>query len=544
MPSLDWVNRNQAEHTANQVPYHLLNFESFYGSIDHSKNNLIIQGDNLQALKALLPLYGGQIKCVFIDPPYNTQNAFEHYDDKLEHSQWLSLLYPRLVLLHQLLAQDGFICVHIDDKEGAYLKVMLDEIFGRQNYQNTIYLQVRYADKTLKEDMAYHKQIEHLLIYRKSHLSKPNRPKLSANNDKFCYSITTNETPSEVVLMGGKQVEVFKKGDYKIVKHDKGFNEGLKEIWASGTILDGNSSGRFFRDYLTGRVEQDGLGALYRVPNIGDDIYEYRYFTGPKRAGATKGKYYQGVPLDKLDQTHKHVPIPNFYDFADRFGNCRNEGGVAFRGGKKPEEYIRTILDIFSNEGDYVLDSFLGSGSTAATAHKMRRKYIGIEIGEHASTHVIPRLESVVKGDTTGISGDVNWRGGGGFSYHTLGSPVFDEQGFLHSDVKFKDLASYIWWLETKTPLQNIELNTPFLGVHNEVAYYLLYNGVLGDQRPNGGNLLTPKVLKLLNECYKHDGKRIIIGEATRIGEANLEALDIEFKQIPYTLHGPQVSKD
>jgi adenine-specific DNA-methyltransferase len=544
MPLLDWVNRNQAEETADQVPYHLLKFEQSYGDVDKAKENLIIQGDNLQALKALLPLYGGQIKCVFIDPPYNTQNAFEHYDDKLEHSQWLSLLYPRLVLLHQLLSQDGFMCVHIDDKEGSYLKVMLDEIFGRQNYQNTIYTQVRYAEKTLKEDMAYHKQIEYLLIYRKSHLSKPNRPQLSSNNDKFCYSIKTISAASETIMIGGKQVEVFKKGDYKIIKHDKGFNEGLKEIWASGTILDGNSSGRFFRDYLTGRVEEDGLGALYRVPNIGDDMYEYRYFTGPKRAGATKGKYYQGIPLEKLDQTHKHVPIPNFYDFADRFGNCRNEGGVAFRGGKKPEEYIRTILEIFSNEGDYILDSFLGSGSTAASAHKMKRKYIGIEIGEHATTHVLPRLESVINGDNTGISSDVGWNGGGGFDFYTLGSPVFDEQGFLHSDVKFNDLASYVWWLETKTPLQSNKHNTPFLGVYNEVAYYLLYNGVLGDKRPRGGNLLTHKVLKYLDEHYAYEGKRIIIGEATRIGDSSLEALNIEFKQIPYALYGTQANKD
>lgn len=544
MPLLNWVNRNQAEETADQVPYHLLKFEQSYGDVDKAKENLIIQGDNLQALKALLPLYGGQIKCVFIDPPYNTQNAFEHYDDKLEHSQWLSLLYPRLVLLHQLLSQDGFLCVHIDDKEGSYLKVMLDEIFGRQNYQNTIYSQVRYAEKTLKEDMAYHKQIEYLLIYRKSHLSKPNRPQLSSDNDKFCYSIKTISAASETIMMGGKQVEVFKKGDYKIIKHDAGFNEGLKEIWASGTILDGNSSGRFFRDYLTGRVEEDGLGALYRVPNIGDDMYEYRYFTGPKKAGATKGKYYQGIPLEKLDQTHKHVPIPNFYDFADRFGNCRNEGGVAFRGGKKPEEYIRTILEIFSNEGDYILDSFLGSGSTAASAHKMKRKYIGIEIGEHATTHVLPRLKSVINGDNTGISSDVGWKGGGGFDFYTLGSPVFDEQGFLHSDVKFKDLASYVWWLETKTPLQSNKHDTPFLGVHNEVAYYLLYNGVLGDKRPRGGNLLTHKVLKYLDEHYPYDGKRIIIGEATRIGDSSLEALNIEFKQIPYALYGTQANKD
>lgn len=544
MPLLDWVNRNQAEESADQVPYHLLKFEESYGDSEQAKDNLIIQGDNLQALKALLPLYGGQIKCVFIDPPYNTQNAFEHYDDKLEHSQWLSLLYPRLVLLHELLSQDGFLCVHIDDKEGSYLKVMLDEIFGRQNYQNTIYLQVRYADKTLKEDMAYHKQIEYLLVYRKSHLAKPNRPQLSSNNDKFCYSIETKSEPSKVVSMGGRQVEVFKKGDYKILKHDKGFNEGLKEIWASGTILDGNSSGRFFRDYLTGRVSEDGLGALYKVPNIGDDMFDYRYFTGPKRSGATKGKYYQGVPLDKLEQTHKYVPIPNFYDFADRFGNCRNEGGVAFRGGKKPEDYIKTILEVFSNENDYILDSFLGSGSTAATAHKMKRKYIGVEIGEHAKTLVLPRLNSVIQGDSTGISDSVNWKGGGGFSFYTLGSPVFDEQGLLNPEVKFTDLANYIWWLETGTSLQRAVTDSPYLGTYNDVAYYLLYNGILGGRRPSGGNVLTPRMLTLLDSLHKHDGKRVVIGEAKRIGDSRLEALNIEFKQIPYALYGTQASKD
>ncbi|MGI9340045.1 MAG: DNA methyltransferase [Psychrobacter sp.] len=204
----------------------------------------------------------------------------------------------------------------------------------------------------------------------------------------------------------------------------------------------------------------------------------------------------------------------------------------------------RTILEIFSNEGDYILDSFLGSGSTAASAHKMKRKYIGIEIGEHATTHVLPRLESVINGDNTGISSDVGWNGGGGFDFYTLGSPVFDEQGFLHSDVKFNDLASYVWWLETKTPLQSNKHDTPFLGIHNEVAYYLLYDDVLGDKRPRGGNLLTHKVLKYLDEHYAYDGKRIIIGEAKRIGDSSLEALNIEFKQIPYALYGTQANKD
>ena len=386
MPTLDWLNRNQSEEVVNSVPLHLLKFERSYG--DNSKN-LIIHGDNLLALKALRSAYSGRVKCIFIDPPYNTQTALPHYDDKLEHAQWLSIMYPRLQLLRELLAEDGFICVHIDDKEGSYLKVMLDEIFGRENYQNTFYIQVRYAEKTLKEDMAYHKQIEYLLVYRKSYLAKPNRLTVRADIEKFNIRIETNDKPDKVLNLGNREVEVFNKDSYKIIKESQGFEEGLKEIWASGSILDGNSSGRFFRDYLTGRSNEDGLGVLYKVPNIGDDMYDYRYFTGAKRATATKGKYYQGIPLGKLNQTHKNLPIPNFYDFADKFGNCRNEGGVGFRSGKKPEHYIKTFIEAFSNEGDLILDSFLGSGSTAAVAHKLNREYIGIEMGQQALTHVV-----------------------------------------------------------------------------------------------------------------------------------------------------------
>ncbi|HFF3292100.1 TPA: DNA methyltransferase, partial [Legionella pneumophila] len=137
-------------------------------------DNKLIYGDNLLALKALEQELEGKVKCVYIDPPYNTGNAFEYYDDGLEHSTWLSLMRDRLELLKKLLSNDGFICCHIDDSEGHYLKVLMDEIFGRDNYLTTIYVQVRYPDKTLKQDMNFHKQIEQIHIYRKSYESKPN----------------------------------------------------------------------------------------------------------------------------------------------------------------------------------------------------------------------------------------------------------------------------------------------------------------------------------------------------------------------------------
>lgn len=397
---------------------------------DPNTENMIIHGDNLLALKALETKYAGQVKCIYIDPPYNTGSAFEHYDDNLEHSIWLGLMRERLYLLRTLLSDDGFIACHIDDSEGAYLKVLLDEVFGRNNYKTTFFVRVRYPDKTLKQDMDYHKEIEQIHIYQKTNLASPNFKEEIVGFEKFKYYFKELESGQEITL-GGKKVEVFNEHQYEIVEGE-GSEDGLKEIWATGTILDGNSSGRFFRDYLTGRYETDGLGVLYKVWGIGDDKFDFRYFTGPKREGATKGKYYQGVPLDKLesDEITKKIPISNFYDFASSFGNCRTEGGVGFRGGKKPEKLLEMILNTFSSEGDLILDSFLGSASTAATAHKMGRKYIGIEMGEHAYSLCKVRLDKVISGDRTGVSKQVNWQGGGGYRFYELAPTLIQKDDF------------------------------------------------------------------------------------------------------------------
>jgi adenine-specific DNA-methyltransferase len=384
-------------------------------------DNRLIFGDNLLALKALEQEFAGEVKCIYIDPPYNTGNAFEHYDDSIEHSLWLSLMRDRLCLLWRLLKRDGFLCCHIDDSEGHYLKVLLDEVFGRSNYLTTIYVQVRYPEKTLKQDMAFHKEIEQVHIYRRDYGAAPNLNRVTASLEKFRYRVVERAAGRKTQI-GGKEVVVFRPGEYEI-SEGEGSPDGLKEIWASGTILDGNSSGRFFRDYLAGRVDTDGLGVIYKVFGIGDDKFGHRYFTGPKRAGATKGKYFQGVPLGQLENPGEvHLaPIENFYDLAANFGNCRNEGGVDFRGGKKPEKLIEIVLTHFSSPGDWVLDSFAGSGTTGAVAHKMGRRWIMVELGEHCHTHIIPRLKKVIDGqDPGGVTEAVGWKGGGGFRYFRL----------------------------------------------------------------------------------------------------------------------------
>lgn len=508
-------------------------------------------------------------------------------------------------------------CIHLDDSEGHYLKVMADEIFGRDHYLVTIYPVVRYADKTLKQDMDFHKRVEQLHIYRKSRLAKPNRPTETLSFDKYVFKIEELAKPSSIQQLNGKEVHVFGKGTWKIEKVPPNV-DGLKEIWATGTILDGNSSGRFFRDCLTGRAAIDGLGALYKVEGIGDDGLAYRYFTGPNKDSATKGKYFQGVPLGKREiELSSSSPIDNSYDFSGAFGNCRTEGGAEFRGGKKPEAYLQLVIETFTTEGDLVLDSFLGSGTTAAAAHKLRRRWIGIEMRTQALTHCLPRLQKVIDGEQGGISKAVGWGPsaggestaaaggkwqGGGFRFMRLGEPVFDAEGRIHSAVRFATLAAFVWQQETGTAFSAAlaKAGTPYLGTHyiydslsrdillgldpisplkinatdavdlfsqpmpvaghatpasaaeatppasdpapnpipRATAYYLLYNGILGDKRPASGNVLTQAVLDALLQLHANtpspDAPLIVYGEACRLGEERLQRANVTFKHIPY----------
>ena len=201
-------------------------------------------------------------------------------------------------------------------------------------------------------------------------------------------------------------------------------------------------------------------------------------------------------------------------------------------GTPKPERLLQTILHIASARGDLVLDSFLGSGTTAAVAHKMGRRYIGIEMGDHAETHCGPRLRKVIEGEQGGISEAVGWKGGGGFRFYKLGAPVFDTEGRINPEIRFAHLAAHIWFSETHTALHKTAKHA-LLGTHAGTAFYLLYNGILGDKRPDGGNVLTAKVLAALPA---YDGQKVIYGEACRISAARLKDLGIIFKQTPYDL--------
>lgn len=394
---LNWPGKREARKKAATPSHATLVPAPGEGVNEDTTENLFIEGDNLEVLKMLQKSYAGKIKMIYIDPPYNTGNDFIYNDsftDPLEayldytgakgesgellttntradgrfHSKWLNMMYPRLILARQLLCSDGLIFISIDDNEAHNLQLILEEIFGAENYLISLYIQVRFPTKTLVEDMNYHKMIEKVIIFGKSQGSRLKKEKIEYGFDKFCWRIVENGKPITIEL-GEKKVDIFQPDQYEI-ELDTPSMQGLKEIWASGKILDGNSSGRFFRDYLSGRFKDDGLGVLYKVWGIGDDQFPFRYFTGPKREGATKGKYYQGVPNSRLDETNiekRELPIQNFFNFAENFGNCRHEGNVDFRNGKKPIVFLNKLIDLVDNfePNDIVLDFFSGSASFA-----------------------------------------------------------------------------------------------------------------------------------------------------------------------------------
>ncbi len=367
--------------------------------------NLYIEGDNLDVLKLLQETYLGKIKMIYIDPPYNTGSDQLAYDDDFTltdneflqlggyfdddgnriytekfrenpasngrfHTDWINMMYPRLKSAKDLLADNGVIFISIDDNEAGNMKNICDEIFGASNYIETFYLQVRFASKSLNEKDDFQKLMEQVFVYAKNKMSfVPSKPYEDYDLSKFCWKITEKASGEKMVL-GGKNVTLFRPGEYTIEEVPYSIDE-LKETWASGSVLKGNTSGKFFDKQLSQRISCDGYGCLYKVEGIGEDGLGYRYFTGPKKEGATKGKFYSGVPLVRREEimsgeSRKYKPIINFYDYSGDFGNISHEGGVTFRGGKKPVKMLKHFIEISNlKDGDIVLDFFSGSSSTA-----------------------------------------------------------------------------------------------------------------------------------------------------------------------------------
>jgi adenine-specific DNA-methyltransferase len=499
MPILHWLGRECHVKAAEAVPYRLLEADDDFSAGDPDTPNMLIQGDNLEALKALLPYYAGRVKCIFIDPPYNTRSAFEHYDDNLEHTQWLAMMFPRLQLLRELLSEDGNIWVTIDDNEAHYLKVIMDEVFGRNNFVANIVWQKRYSRENREAIGDAH---DHVLVYAKS-------------PENF-------KTQRNLLPLIEKQRRLFKNPD-----------NDSRGPWQSVSLL----AQGFRPNQMYEITSKNGKKFVPPPGNCWKIVYsEYekllsqdRVYFGKNGNGVPRRKEFLSLAKGLVPWTWWPHEEAGHTDEAKKEANSLFGGEISF-GTPKPERLIQRILHIATKSGDLVLDSFLGSGTTAAVAHKMGRQYIGIEMGDHAMTHCVPRLQKVIEGEQGGISEAVGWKGGGGFRLYRLGAPVFDSQGKIDSQIRFAHLGAHIWFSETHTALRK-KARGAFLGRHSGTAYYLLYNGVLGDKRPDGGNVLTTKILDALPA---NDGPKVIYGEACRIGTPRLKELGIVFKQTPY----------
>ncbi len=501
MPILDWFNKKEALKTADKTPYKVLveNKELSYG--DQTQGNMLIKGDNLEALKALLPYYKGRVKCVYIDPPYNTGSAFEHYDDNLEHSTWLSVMYPRLELLRELLAEDGSIWVSLDDAEQAYCKVVLDEIFGRKNFICNVIWEKKHT--RANDARWFSDNHDFILCYSKNKESW--KINLLPRNEKSLTNYTNPDNdPRGVWASGPCHVKTPNEKDIYPI-----FTPSGREV-----LPPKGTSWRFSKEKMNLLIADNRI----YFGEKGNNVPRYKRFLTDVQSGFVPLTMWKRDEVGDNQEAKQEVKAINPSDVFTT---------------PKPERLIERILTLGSNKGDLVLDSFLGSGTTAAVAQKMGRKYIGIEMGEHAITHCVPRLKQVTDGtDQGGISKTINWKGGSGFTFYDLGKPIFDEEGNINHGISFKDLAFHVWFSETKTPMQNYKYS-PLLGVYKDTAYYLLYNGVLGDKRVNGGNVLTSKVLESLPPF---DGPKVIYGESCRLSPERLKKENIIFKQTPYEI--------
>ncbi|MFX3827113.1 site-specific DNA-methyltransferase [Streptococcus suis] len=384
-------------------------------------DNLIIKGNNLIALHSLKKRFAGKVKLIYIDPPYNTGSDSFGYNDSFNRSTWLTFMKNRLSIAKDLLENDGILIVQISFHEFPYLRVMMDELFTEENHKMDVNVLVRHPQRSLTSDKEFNDVLEYALIYSKSENFKLPKQKVVKTIDDYQYDFDFPEIPHDSFQVGDKTINVYLPDDVTIVR-GRGHIGGLKSMSIRGSIREKNSSGRFYVAHLEKLIAKYPEGTIFTVPDMGDDGRDFRIFELPKN-GNKNGFYYPGKPLGS-EYTLK--PYPNFVDFVQQYNLVNSEGDVSFRNGKKPEEYIKYYIEMFTEDGDIVLDYHLGSGTTAAVAHKMNRQYIGIEQMDYIETVSVERLKKVIAGEQGGISKDVNWSGGGSFVYAELKNDAQD----------------------------------------------------------------------------------------------------------------------
>lgn len=539
MPTLNWIGKDAVINHHKEVPFRLLKCRADLSVGDPNSGNLLVQGDNLEALKALLPYYAGQVKCIYIDPPYNTGEESWVYDDKVgspeirewlgkvvggeaedlsRHDKWLSMMYPRLSLLHELLTDDGTFWMSIDDNEVHDGRMILDEIFGRQNFLATIVWQKRTSPEARLPLGAAH---DYILVYAK---------------DLQSGKKGINRIPLSTI----------RTSEYKNPDNDP------RGPWASRDITGqvGHATENQFYELTTpsGKKFKPPTGRCWTMTEE-----SYKKLVADNRIWF--GKTSNSRPRMKLFLSESqgtnawtwwtNSEVGHNQEATKEVKEIFGEGAVFET--PKPTRLIQRILQLATNPNDIVLDSFSGSGTTGHAVLKQnkqdngQRKFILIEMDENiAKSITTERLKRVIVGNhkNDGL--------GNGFRFCELGATLFDADRQIREEVKYNDLAQHVYFVETGMPLparpprsgrprrsSEEENASPLLGVHNGTAVYLLYNGILKDKSRDGGNILTRAILAELPE---HDGPKVIYGNGTLLSESTLRGLNIVFKQVPYEI--------
>jgi site-specific DNA-methyltransferase (adenine-specific)/adenine-specific DNA-methyltransferase len=533
MPTLHWIGKEAVVNHHHQVPFHLLQEDPTLSCGAPGSGNLIVEGDNLLALKALLPYYAGQVKCIYIDPPYNTGNEGWVYNDNVNsplmrqwlgkvvgkegetldrHDRWLCMMYPRLALLRQFLREDGAIFISIDDNEVHLLRILLDNVFGPDNFIASFVWQKRISpdnDETFAT--AVH---DYIMCYAK-HKDRCIFNRLPRTDEADARYENPDNDPRGVWTSSDLTRREYREHDYYAIKLPSG-----REVFPSA-------------------------GRSWSIPKANFDslVSDNRIWFGPTGNSMPRRKRF----LSEVSQGL----VPTTWWTKDLYGDnqaAKKELRVIFPeisdifATPKPEQLITQILQIASSPGDLVLDSFSGSGTTGHSVLKLNhnhpnqpgRRFILVEMEPTIARNITSKRVRRVAEGYTDAKGEAVAGLGGGFRYCRLGEPLFDESGKIRPTVSFAELARHVYFSETGEPLPHADpLTSPLLGVCRGVAIYLLYNGILGDQREEGGNLLTRTILAQLPPFA---GPKVIYCAGALLGRERLQAEQVVVRQIPYEI--------
>ena len=538
MPTLNWIGKEAVVKHHKNVPLRLLEPvpELSCGTADGgteggTPNNLIVQGDNLHALKALLPRYAGQVKCIYIDPPYNTGNEGWAYNDNVNspqirkwlgevvgregetldrHDRWLCMMYPRLVLLRQFLRDDGAIFISIDDNEVATLRLLMDEIFGAKNFVATVLWQKIFSPKNsarhLSEDHDY------IVVYASN--ADNWKPNLLPRGDDAKARYKIDEDPRGPWTSGDLQARNY-------------YSEGTYPVTCpSGRVIPGPGKGMYWRVSKANFDRLDREGRIWWGES-GNNMPRLKRYLSDVKDGVVPQTMWFYKDVGHTQEAKKELLELVDFDTSDDVFIT-----------PKPTRLIQRILQIATDKDSIVLDSFAGSGTTGHAVLKQNaedggnRRFILVEMDESiAHTVTAERLRRVANGYTN-AKGQAVAGLGGGFQFCRLSAePLFDADGQIRGDVRFAQLAEFVWFAETGTGYTG-QADSPLIGVHEGRAIYLLYNGILKDRSVAGGNVLTGPVFDLLP---RFAGPKVIYAAANRMG-GRAARLGLTFKQTPYAL--------